>query len=915
MTFVFEGDNIVFNGFTINQYTGYSAIEVMAENVTISNTTIDFKAVEDFDYDEQVAISAVMVDNLKLLNNTITYVGNSNATSINNAVRIEEESSNILIQKNKFDIQLVSKAVGYDEDYNSVGYSEGIVFFNCENITFDSNSLILSYSNYSGYYDTIKALVIGNGNYDYEEYEYMNRCNNVVISNNTISAYGHAYLYGVSIVADNFNITDNTITMLSDNYVAAFEIGGPSDEGNISDNEIFAASLNYAYGIYAYQYSGVIDNMIFSDNTLKVEAYAACAMNLVLNLTYVDNNTINVYGNHTTGISANFNNEGLISNNNIAVYGNNVGNASTGDSYIHLESTAVAVNGYALIVSNNISSTAIGVDLTNYGKGVGAYVSDNVIFVNSSRNTKNYGILAYDGEIDIIENNITFIGYTDGSSIVSAAVYVSYVDDMEVRDNHLYITVPSAAIAWSATWEPTILSEGAVFKSCDNLTFENNSVSLGYNDIVGSYDTIYVIDISGDNATVNNNIVIGYGNTYIYGIVLTGDGFNITDNYILMNSNYYANGIDIEGPAEGLINNNSIFIAANTSAYPIYSGMSNGDVTVVIVNNDIAAYAYFVVGMEIQGSDVGIANNTIDIEGNYTVGIGVYVDEAVISNNEIISKASNEGNESIWDAIGTDTTGIKISKGNFTISGNDIETTGDYAIIYGDNSGNITNNQLLSNSGAGNDAITGLGTVNATGNPYTNNKYLKVVLFADDLSVVEGSTGKYIVKVLDENGNAVYNKTIEFLIDGVKYATAQTDFSGLATLNVNLAKGEYTVTAKFSGDDEYGYKSISNDITVTAKPATKTATKITAKKKTFKAKKKTKKYAITLKAGSKAVSKVKVTIKVGKKTYKATTNAKGKATFKIKKLTKKGKYTATVKFAGNSLYKASSKKVKITVKK
>ena len=33
------------------------------------------------------------------------------------------------------------------------------------------------------------------------------------------------------------------------------------------------------------------------------------------------------------------------------------------------------------------------------------------------------------------------------------------------------------------------------------------------------------------------------------------------------------------------------------------------------------------------------------------------------------------------------------------------------------------------------------------------------------------------------------------------------------------------------------------------------------------------------------------------------------------KLTKKGKYTATVKFAGSKYYKALSKKVKITVKK
>ena len=66
---------------------------------------------------------------------------------------------------------------------------------------------------------------------------------------------------------------------------------------------------------------------------------------------------------------------------------------------------------------------------------------------------------------------------------------------------------------------------------------------------------------------------------------------------------------------------------------------------------------------------------------------------------------------------------------------------------------------------------------------------------------------------------------------------------------------------------------------------------------------------------NKALKKAKVTLKVKGKTYKATTNSKGKATFKITKLTKKGKYTATIKYKGNAYYNAISKKVKITVKK
>ena len=54
-------------------------------------------------------------------------------------------------------------------------------------------------------------------------------------------------------------------------------------------------------------------------------------------------------------------------------------------------------------------------------------------------------------------------------------------------------------------------------------------------------------------------------------------------------------------------------------------------------------------------------------------------------------------------------------------------------------------------------------------------------------------------------------------------------------------------------------------------------------------------------------------MKVKGKTYKATTNSKGKAVFKIKNLKKKGKYTAVIKFKGNKYYNKATKNAKIKV--
>ena len=112
---------------------------------------------------------------------------------------------------------------------------------------------------------------------------------------------------------------------------------------------------------------------------------------------------------------------------------------------------------------------------------------------------------------------------------------------------------------------------------------------------------------------------------------------------------------------------------------------------------------------------------------------------------------------------------------------------------------------------------------------------------------------------------------------------------------------------------------ITKDITYTYKytkaVAVKKTTWIDAKNKSYKVKKKTKAYSVTLKSGKTPVKGVKVKLKVKGKTYVAVTNKKGKAEFKIKNLKKKGKYTATVTFAGNKSYKKAVKKVRITVKK
>ena len=181
-------------------------------------------------------------------------------------------------------------------------------------------------------------------------------------------------------------------------------------------------------------------------------------------------------------------------------------------------------------------------------------------------------------------------------------------------------------------------------------------------------------------------------------------------------------------------------------------------------------------------------------------------------------------------------------------------------------------------------------------------------LSSANVNVVYNSGGYLTATLKDMNGNPLRGMSV-FISLGSK--TLVSDANGQVKLSLaGKAPKTYSVSITFAGTDSYVKSSAG--ATVVIKKATP---KLTAKKKTFKAKVKTKKYAVTLKDNKgKAIKKAKLTIKVKGKTYKATTNSKGKATFKIKKLTKKGKHTATVKYAGNGYFNKVSKNVKITVK-
>ena len=184
-------------------------------------------------------------------------------------------------------------------------------------------------------------------------------------------------------------------------------------------------------------------------------------------------------------------------------------------------------------------------------------------------------------------------------------------------------------------------------------------------------------------------------------------------------------------------------------------------------------------------------------------------------------------------------------------------------------------------------------------------------------------------KILPSNINAVYNSGKEFVIilkDNYNHIISDINlnvlFNGktkiLKTNNhgqiklstTGLKPKSYAVKINFAGDDNYLSSSYSTNVIIK-----KATPKLTAKSIAFKKSAKTKKYSVTLKTNQNKVMKnIKLTLKVGKKTYTAKTNGKGVATFKITKLTKKGSFKAVITYKGNAYYNKVTKKVNIKCK-
>ena len=459
---------------------------------------------------------------------------------------------------------------------------------------------------------------------------------------------------------------------------------------------------------------------------------------------------------------------------------------------------------------------------------------------------------------------------------------------------------------------------------------------IGNNHSIDGKGQAGIFWVTGDNVSINNIIFVnGYDDFDAGAIYWEGANGAVSGSVFSGNTADHVGGAIVWRGANGTVSD-SIFIGNNASqdGGAIYWWAENGT---VLRSSFINNYADNNGGAVYWTEENGTVSDSIFINNTARRGFAVHATELL--KVDYCWFGGNATNYMDTLPIGGEAHCDYILFLNATANPNPVQLFGTSEVIfklYLYNSGNIseydntrlppfnlritsTNGDVDTNMVTFGDSIkytatgVGIGSVtadfmNVAASAILTVNKVKTVLTANAVTATYSTNKNLVITLKDDKGKALSGVKVTVNLNGAK--TYTTDKNGQIKINVaKVVPKTYTAKITFNGNDVYD-KSAKN-VKVVVKKA---KAKITAKKKTFKKSKKVKKYAITLKSGKNPIKKVKVTIKIGKKTFKAKTNAKGKATFKIKKLTKKGKYKAVVKFNGNKYYNKVTKKVKINLK-
>lgn len=462
--------------------------------------------------------------------------------------------------------------------------------------------------------------------------------------------------------------------------------------------------------------------------------------------------------------------------------GNNIkiSNVNITDSVkaINLEGSDVTISDVkldnvddAIHVEGNGSVNIDNVNLTNVGNAVNIDSSGNTSISNMDiNNVTNCPAITVKSVGDIDISNVTMNGvYGTGIEVESAngTVTITNVTNYTIIpvDPDMNVTMPTifenettdipVQLPANATGNVTLIVDGEVV---DTKEVINGSAILNlpplkegdYNITVNYTGDIYYLPQSGEfNVSVEETVVVIADDLTKY--------FSAPDRFIV-------NVTDSKG---NILANKTVIITLNGNNYTRHTNengsssiainLGPGEYKVLVTVDNRTFTRTITILSTVNGTDIVkfFRNGTQyyatfkDAEGNYLPN-----GTAVVFNiNGVMYTRYIKGDEGLAKL------NINLPEGEYIITASNL--------ITGENSSNTI--KVLSK------------------------------LNGSDIQKYYRNGTQYTVKVLDDNGNPVgAGVKVTFNINGVFY-TRQTDANGIAKLNINLPKGNYTITAEYEG--------------------------------------------------------------------------------------------------------------------
>ena len=498
----------------------------------------------------------------------------------------------------------------------------------------------------------------------------------------------------------------------------------------------------------------------------------------------------------------------ILSNNNITYVGNTTGDtfnaavclvdcddADIEDNVMDITLSAVpivydpttwepTVMSEGVLLDNCSGAVLTGNDINiDYNEAVGNY---NNIYGVEFRQSDD--AIVSDNEISVVGDEYAYALVMNGDDFIVDHNNISTVAN--IYANGVEIAGPASGLVDSNNIEAVADSVVyPVYEYSSEVEFTNNNIS-------GSANSVYAMELFGNDEIVENNTIIANGN-FTIGVA------SAAKNLVLNNNNIIANGTNRGTPTSG------DSIKSETVGVKIVSG------EVDVKNNDIASNSEFTINAT-SGSG-NITNNKLvgqkltgDASVNYLLGNYVVrgntpaMDKSFVIANDTSLYYHNgtkleaklvDGNgkplankDIIFEINGVNYTRVSDDKGIARIAIN--LDAGEYPVnVYY----NGSPTQAPSDTSV---TVTVLSTVNGT-----------------DITKIFRNGTQYYATFRDGQGNYLADGTeVTFNINGVMYHRKVSGNKGLARLNINLDPGNYILTAINPVNGEMA----SNNITVLA---------------------------------------------------------------------------------------------------